>query len=310
MKLFCLYVLFGFSSTKGFASSFAVSASEAARQATMLASATPTDETVATICPEDEENTNEPLHDKKTPRLITFTASRHHRTPPLNMPKHPKTLDDFFSQEKHCDLLFSAEATLTPVPNPSLELWDMLRHSANYYQDYDGMNAKPFKDTPIRFVELANAPMHFIGVTLHSTATVGIQYLPSSQQFGIPEFHFYLLSTNLQAHGPKPLVWLFYKLIGKKAGQEGISTVTASRFQTSGYTRVWAQPSPRNKVVFHNTARLESKLRIPSVLLSLMPFSIEHLEQKGSESLQTAIDKDMEPAAERFQEAYMNWISE
>jgi hypothetical protein len=41
-----------------------------------------------------------------------------------------------------------------------------------------------------------------------------------------------------------------------------------------------------------------------------MPFSIEHLEQKGSESLQTAIDKDMEPAAERFQEAYMNWISE
>ncbi len=307
MKLFCFYVLFGFSSTKGFASSFAVSKSDSARHATFLASAAPTETIASKTCQEEEESTEK--HDKKTPRLVRFTASRHHETPPLNMPKFPKTLDQFFSQQDYCDLLFSADATLTPLDNPSSELWDMLSHSATHYQEFPGMNDKP-SNHKIRFVELANAPMSFIGVTLHSTATVGIQYLPKSRQFGLPEYHFYLLSTNLQARGPKPLVWLFYKLIGKRAGQEGISTVTASRFQTSGYTRVWAQPNNKKGVVFHNACRLESKLRIPSVLLSLMPFSVQHLEAKGSESLQTAIDKDMEPAAERFQDAYMNWISE
>lgn len=267
----------------------------------------------STTCGTEDNNMKD---EKKKPdkTLVKFVASRSHSTPPMPLPSPPATLDDFFSQKEYCDLLFSAEATLTDVDNPSPELWDMLKDSNLYYRDALP-DSTTTASTPIRFMELANAPMHFIGVTLHSTATVGIQYLQGpdfvkqSHHYGFPEFRFYLLSTNLEARGPPPLVWLFYKLIGKKQGEDGISTASASRFQTSGFTRVWAEAvTSQRKVVFHNTARLESRLRIPSVLLSLMPFSVQHLEEKGSESLQTAIDKDMEPAAERFQEAYTQWL--
>jgi len=326
MKLLPVFVLAAFSSLRGFASSFGLAEKHNyLNRKSMLASTKQHGDTVsddASTCAEDYAestdeapgNNNAKEATKKPPRLVTFVAAREHSTPPLPMPQSPTTLDDFFSKKENCDLLFAAEATLSEVDSPSPELWDMLNDSASYYEHYPGM-VKPDSTTPIRFIELANAPMHFIGVTLHSTATVGIHYLqgssfsPKSEHHGFPEFHFYLLSTNLEARGPKPLVWLFYKLIGKKQGEEGISTASASRFQTSGFTRVWAE-AVEKKVIFHNAARLESRLRIPSVLLSLMPFSVEHLEQQGSGSLQIAIDKDMEPAAERFEEAYINWLSQ
>jgi hypothetical protein len=316
MKLLSLFVLATFSSLRGFASSFGVAESIdlSRRRRSNMASSSTTEQAgsdASTTCSTEDNNMKD---EKKKPdkTLVKFVASRLHTTPPLPLPSPPATLDDFFSQKENCDLLFSAEATLTDVDNPSPELWDMLKDSTLYYRDALP-DSTTTASTPIRFMELANAPMHFIGVTLHSTATVGIQYLKGSDfakqssHFGFPEFRFYLLSTNLEARGPPPLVWLFYKLIGKKQGEDGISTASASRFQTSGLTRVWAEASQK-RVIFHNTARLESRLRIPSVLLSLMPFSVQHLEEKGSESLQTAIDKDMEPAAERFQEAYTQWL--
>lgn len=324
MKLLSVVVWAAFLSLRGLASSFGLAQNVDMLSSRKSSSASSTVDEASTCEDSNIDIETEEMHDTnmqkepdKTPRLVKFVASRTHSTPPLPLPPTPATLDDFFSNKNNCNLLFSAKATLSDVDNPSSELYEMLKDSYSYFHDsFDTSMTKPDSTSiPVRFIELANAPMRFIGVTLHSTATVGIQYLQESDfhdkaHFG-PEYHFYLLSTNLEARGPPPLVWLFYKLIGKKQGQEGISTAKASRFQTSGFTRVWAEALSREKkLVFHNTARLESRLRIPSVLLSLMPFSVEHLEEKGSAALQDAIDKDMEPAAERFQEAYTKWLSD
>ena len=322
MKLFPIVVLAAFSSLRGFASSFGLAsendfARKRDRSSIMASSSTAGD---VNTCSEDYIESNEEMHHnggkKKNNKstLVKFLASNTKCTPPLPMPPPTRNLDTFFGKKDYINLLFSADATLSEVDNPSTELWEMLHHCASLYQNYPGMK-KPDTTTPIRFIELANPPMSFIGITLHSTASVGIQFLSGSEysqqskHSGFPELHFYLLSTNLEARGPAPLVWLFYKLIGKKQGEDGITSSTASRFQTSGFTRVWAEAKEKRKVVFHDMALLESRLRIPSILLKLVPFSIEHLEKQGSDSLQTAVDKDVVPALDRFQSAYMEWLS-
>ena len=170
------------------------------------------------------------------------------------------------------------------------------------------------RTTTPRFVKLTNPPLPFIGIQLLSIATIGIQQLKNTDAadsgYFYPELQFTLLTTSFKAEGLRPLVWLFYKLIG------GPENATASclpsnnaRFTTFGFTRVWAEPT-KDGVIFCNCARLASQIAFPSFLIAALPFTVDQMEAQGTSTLQNAIEKDIGPAMLRFQTAYMEWLDE
>jgi hypothetical protein len=150
--------------------------------------------------------------------------------------------------------------------------------------------------------------MSFIGVQLLSTADVGIQLLHTAD--GYPELQFTLLTTTFEAKGPGPLVWLFYKLIGgqENAAANCVPDDTPARLKTTGFTRVWSEPMD-DGVIFRNRAKLTAQIAVPSLLIALLPMTLLQLETQGSSTLQNTIRKDIKPAVERFQAAYMEWVS-
>ena len=187
----------------------------------------------------------------------------------------------------------------------------MLSHSANHYQDFDWNECQTIQSYTHSICRARQCPHAFYWshVALHCHSGNSI-FTIIATNLDFPNFTFIYYPPIYKHVDPNHSCGSFTNSLAKRRVNKALVQSRQVGFKLRGILVFGHNHLPRNKVVFHNTCRLESKLRIPSVLLSLMPFSIEHLEQKGSESLQTAIDKDMEPAAERFQEAYMNWISE
>jgi hypothetical protein len=265
--------------------------------------------------------------------VIPFVATKTVQTPPL--PPTDKSLEEFFGSFRN--LLFAAKATVQEVDDPSQQLLESFQRESSLRRAEAGLCISPLSSSTdirwTRLVRLLNPPMHCIGVTLHSSTYVGMQLLVQQQQkqnddddnnnnnnTQMTELQMTLLDTTLDATGPRPLVSLFYKIMGQRDRRDLLradnGTTTredhdhpheSSAIQTIGFTRVSAQTS-NNHLIFTSTARLESRMRIPALLWKIIPMSKKRMEERGSATLQKAIEKDMDAALERFAKAYVTWI--
>jgi len=296
----------------------------------------------------NNENERNNVGKKKTAyEEVKFTATKTLATPNLPLPpKHSEAaIYDFFENRENTNLLFSSDAVIEEIKNPSKELIDFFRHRSFSCQREAGLEPEPISDeegdVTYRIVKLVNAPMEFIGVKLNSIAIVGIQLLRGAdrksgevtmnskrrQFLGYPELQFTLLDAIYEASGPRPLVWLFYKIIGQQTNVKDLiqdseknndyiirteESLRSHRLQTTGFTRVWAEPvhiAETKMIRFVNKAKLEGRIRIPSLLLAVLPTTLEKLEKQGSKTVNNEIEKDIGPGMQRYQNAYIEWLS-
>ncbi len=249
---------------------------------------------------------------------VTFKASKRACTDPLPMPPPKHSIDDFFKQ--HRNLLFSAGATIREIEDPDDELMELFWRESQAGRIRSHL--PPRDETAItRIVEVYNPAMQFLGIKLHSVVIVGTQLLkgydsegniiPSRTYLGFPEFQFTLLGSRFSAEGPRPLVWLFNKITrrqestdfaGSASHPENIRSIV-----TRGFTRIWSEVVADGKIIFCTDARLESQISIPRLLTRLLPMSLDKMEEKGSKTLQKAIEKDIAPAMERCSKAFQEW---
>ena len=274
--------------------------------------------------------------------LVHFSASKTITT--AAMP-HSETLQDFFQLQETCECLFSAEASLETIEHPSDELVELFRDKRpsplrTKHEVNGGSHSSARKPQAIatRYVALTNPPMGFAGLQLYSVAYVAIQilhhdftsHIESANRKGLrspskilttstnmlPEFQYTLLTTCFRAEGPNFMVWLFEKLMGTahhdKTGPTKNHSIPTSRLDTSGFTSVSAQLVAQDDlsgIRFCNTAQLEGSIRIPRALLTMLPMCVGQLESQGSRTIQTAVEQDMEPAMERLQATYREWLA-
>lgn len=272
-------------------------------------------------------------------KFVNFTANKTLRSQPLPLPssgddddRKQRSVDDFFADPKNVDMQFSDRAGVKPLrAPPESSVMDNFRRLNADRRAEAGLRPVADDVYSTRLVELENPPMHCLGLTLHSVTQVGIQVLKGnhngggggggrpnqSRRFpGLPELQLTLLDTAFEATGPKFLVRLFYKIMQPPPQQSSSSPAAenhdCSSVETIGLTRIWAEPAGDehpNAIVFVNQARLETHIRVPSLLMKVIPMSRQRMEQRGSNTLQHAIEKDMVPAMERFVNAYLEWNS-
>ena len=225
---------------------------------------------------------------------------------------------NFLKTPENVDLLFPSDATIQPVHEPYEPSLLSLFHECSSLHQHQCDCVPSNTSDNVRLVQLLNTPMSFLGISLNSTALVGVQLIVdhewSDHQDGIlAELQFTLLTTEFEAQGPSPLVWLFYKIIGGReaAITSGMPFSTEqnempeqSRFTTSGFTRVWVEIGPDGEIRLCNKAKLQSRILVPSVLVSMLPMSIGQMKSRGDDTLRKTIRKDLEPAIRRFQTAF------
>mmetsp|Transcript_28482 Transcript_28482/g.40810 ORF Transcript_28482/g.40810 Transcript_28482/m.40810 type:complete len:326 (+) Transcript_28482:136-1113(+) len=250
---------------------------------------------------------------------VRFRASKFACTAPLPMPPPEKTIDEFFLSKEHRNMLFSAGAEIREIDNPPKELMDLFWNESETGRIECQM--PPRDETAVtRIVEVTNPSMPFLGVKLLSVVTVGTQLLlgldgngqiKANNSLGLPEFQFTLLDSFFIAEGPRPLVWLFQKITGRQESKDFSEKKSGqgNRIGTKGFTRIRTEMTEDGRVKFCTKARLESILRIPRLMVRLLPTSVENMEKQGSATLHNAIEKDISPALNRFGNAYLDWVS-
>lgn len=249
---------------------------------------------------------------------VTFKASKRACTDPLPLSSPKQSIDEFFQQNR--DLLFSAGATVREIEHPDDELMDLFWRESQAGRVRNHL--PPRDETAItRIIEVYNPAMQFLGIKLHSVVIVGTQLLkghdsegniiPSRSYVGCPEFQFTLLGSRFSAEGPRPLVWLFNKITRRNQSTDADESASHPEnirsIVTRGFTRIWSEVVADGKIIFCTDARLESQINIPRLLTRLLPMSLEKMEEKGSKTLQKAIEKDIAPAMERCSKAYQEW---
>lgn len=244
---------------------------------------------------------------KSKTTVINIDAVDELQTQPLPSPSRSsgalaQDLVSFLQDDSIANLLFNQEARFEEVP-ASPTLTSLLKcGTANHRSQSSNV-------LRTRFVELHNAPMPFIGITLGSTTTLAVELV---HQDPCPELQFTLLSTEFQATGPRPLVWIFHKVLGGKENARATCNPDhPGRFTLLGFTRLFATSDAvdTRTMRFTNAANLQAKIEMPKMLLKILPMSLEDVQRKGSATLQASVRADLESCTGRLEVAYQEWLA-
>ena len=276
-----------------------------------------------------DEKVSQSTTEGKKVDVVTFKAQNKVKSRPLPSPTSSlsksagkRFLDEFFGATETINLQFADRAQVEHISNPSDELMGTFLRLNSERRVEAGLSPVADDVTSTRIVKLVNPPMHCLGLVLHSVTHVGIQAFDGNRNNNdYPELQLTLLETTFEATGPAFLVRLFYNIMrhednNSRGRQEAVETI--------GFTRIRAEPVGLDEnetaatstssgkpqtIVFANEARLEARIRVPKLLIRLIPMSQKSMERHGSATLLKTIRKDMMPAMQRLTDAYVEWLS-
>jgi len=150
-------------------------------------------------------------------------------------------------------------------------------------------------------LRVTTTAIKFPGLTVQTVATVGCKEVPDARALQIT-----LISDELKATGPEPLVWVFYKLTGAAAATKD----RRSERRTHSTNIITAEKINPNSVVFRSVAQLVIDVSFPSLLLNLLPVSHGQAEKQGSKAIQSVVERDIGPTLEELREKYIAHLQE
>ena len=220
----------------------------------------------------------------------------------------------FLSTENRNLLLAKSEKEILPFSKAKtsklLKTWSM--QSENFPID---PNLDITSDNTCDMVEVST-PTQLPGMVLKNISTIGCKLvLPqsidvnddvdkskSNAEMLDAQYEFTLIDTAMKPEGNAPVVWLFNKLTGSNKKAENQSEVEEP--SSSSFTVVKIERSSsstdEDEIVFTSDAKIKVRVEFPSILIRLLPLSLEDMEIQGSQSMQKVVDKEVGPALERF----------
>ena len=244
---------------------------------------------------------------------MSLVGSEEVKTPSAPLPPAADSLGRFFTFDEHRDLLFLRNGVET-VPTCEigmdlLEVWDAEARRgggagpATAAEIGHGCGGEGSCCSVLQITTELGLP----GLRLEAHNTIGAKLilppLKSSQLY--PEYQFTLLNSELRPRGPKPIVWLFNKLM-------------AYRGVTSSFTRVRVEDvseevnggEGRQRMIrFVTDARLQVRVQLTRGAMRALPgVNAARFERQGSRSVQKMLEKELEPALMEFYAAYLRWV--
>ena len=260
---------------------------------------------------------------------LRFQASTNYVTkPPIEVPVPQKSsqsqLQGFLFRESIRDKILAGRQNrveLLKTPNRALyQIWQ----EETTYKGF----APPLPNDPI--LRVTSTGISFPGLALQLVATVGCKQVVRNNtgtninNTGTPELQITLLGNQLQAEGPKPLVWVFNQLtaadkqpnnnsVNKRQRQRQpqlqlFPSQSNSRFTTHSTNTITCERTPSGGVVFRSVAELTIDVSFPSILLNILPVSKETAEKQGSDAILKVVSQDIGPCLDELRREYLSLV--
>jgi len=228
---------------------------------------------------------------------LRFIGKLTHKTEPAPLPSTGKSINEFFELKESCSVLLKGAGNneVTPLDNPPAIVRERWAKEAKRTG-----SQPPGPDDDI--VEVKTAGISFPGLKVSSIAKIGTNLVLPNDDNGSPEWQATLIMDETKPEGLRPIVWIYNKLTGaakeKTADDQTVHSLSRATAEVSG-----------EEVVFMLEANLEVDLKIPKILLKILPVNKEKAEKQGSEAIQKTLEKDIVPAMTNFREEYIKYLS-
>lgn len=277
--------------------------------------------------------------DKSSDAALTFSASLHYCTPPIQL-----TIDDergedtyesvrkFFENDNNALYLLVGSGNMeshinkeTPVRRYVSE-W---KRETSYFKS-DRIVCPTIHENP-RLLEL-RTETPFLVFTICAMALLGKHLVrrqdssPNTAELLLPEIQLVLLQEDFEAtDGPPPLIWVFNQLTGKgKHPPAPFATSVKSdvgRHSVHSYLKVYPviqrssqkasdkhYDSTKDLVTFHAICKAEIIIAFPSILLHILPVAKEVIERQGQNALKKSMERDLIPGMNNFARQFRKTI--
>jgi hypothetical protein len=143
--------------------------------------------------------------------------------------------------------------------------------------------------------------IRFPGLTVISNAILGSKTFVLNHT---PMYEFVLIKDEQSVEGLPPVVWIYKQLTG--SGNKESASETSAR----SLRKVTVDVDEAGKELkFKSVSSLEVAIKIPSLLLRILPVSKEKAEEQGSAAVLKAVEVDASKGIAKFKEAYDAWVS-
>jgi len=240
---------------------------------------------------------------------VIFSAKKKLSSQPISLSQLQESqisLSQFFTSSQNRNLILSKD--IDGVQNISSSIPPNSRLLQLWKQQSEGYDIDPSvdmtQDDSYEVLEVVTRTQ-FPGMVLKSMNIIGSKriFSNSDQQYDPSQYQLTLLDTKLEPEGNSPIVWLFKKIVGKETN--GISKQPMEEPRGSSFTTFTLEYLNDNEIQFTSDAKLSVRVEFPKLLIRLLPVSLEKMEEQGSKSMQSTIDKEVGPALERYVDTLM-----
>ena len=246
-----------------------------------------------------DDITDDITAEKKGMALLKFVGEATTITDQVPIPPQAsgdgKSLAAFFSVDGHRDLLMRGINNVVEPMEANKELME------RWTAEAERVGAVPPEEgDPL--LQVTTAGIQFPGLKILSVATIGAKLIVDDES-GYPVHEFTLVKDTIRAEGPRPIRFIFNKLIATR-DEEAKEQTTHSLTRTTATST----DSDDQMITFTSSSYLEVDVSFPKVLLRILPVSKEKAEEQGSQSILKTIEKDSGPALESFKHAYLEYV--
>jgi len=263
---------------------------------------------------------------------LRFGGKQSYTSPILPLPSNHQSLLDFFANADNQAVLLTGgkdDSSVDPIildPIDDVELIDVWKTNAKVMgaEEPDETMDQVLKVLPsgIRMITVVVCPETLIGTKLTTCKRKEASATPvdrdSSRIRIFPELQAVLIEDDPKAIGPKPLVWLFNKIVyggDPESIDKGTKAAKKKDRNEKALLRVWAELVSKSdegddltepSFVFKADSEMELEFKFPRWLLKFFPLSKSKAEEISSAAITRELTANIKPAIDRFSELYMD----
>jgi hypothetical protein len=233
---------------------------------------------------DDEVDEMEQSNENASTQTMKFGGKNSYTSAPIPMPTDVQTIHEFFAQPNHQKVLLNGGRVdighMDDLDIADVDVNKWMENARAIGGDVpDVTKDRVVKVTPqgIKILTSEVIPLTVIGTKATSTGV------------GMPEFQAVLIEDDPRAVGPRPLVWLFNKMVygGNPEDDTNPKYLKKQRRRDEkAMLRFWAERLPEEEeeessssFVFKAEAELILEFEFPKFLLRFFPIGMEKAEQ-------------------------------
>lgn len=257
---------------------------------------------------------------KKT-ETLQFGGSMNYTSPIL--PLHKESLFEYFQEPTNQAILLTGgkdDGTVQHIPfnQTFFEEKDITLLIEKWKQNAKLVKAKdpnPIQDFIIKVIP---SGIKLVTVTICPETIVGTKFTMYQEGNILCDYEVVLIEDDPKAVGPKPLVWLFNKIvyggnpdtmemnddIERNRNEKALLKVTAEKvlIEEEG------QPLSFSSFIIRGESEMMLEFEFPKLLLRFFPLSKKKAEEISSLAISKALELNLQPAIDKFCQGFLEYV--